>query len=147
MQLIDRHTQLLNIGCDLGERKQSKIRLGVVLNYRFNNNVYRQFLINLDMDFCAYMATNRTFNIFMEQVMPLIERFSNINHPCPYSGNVAVREMSFSNMLVDKSILPSGQYRIDINIYDSIERRPIIFCKVFLTIPIASDARLDTAMG
>lgn len=99
------------------------------------------------MDFCGYMAERRAYNIFLKQVMPIIEKFSNINHPCPFTGNVALRNMPFSNSWFDRAILPSGQYRMDFNIYDSKEKRPIIFCKVFVTVPIAADARLDTAMG
>lgn len=122
------------------------MRVGFMLNYRFNS-VYRKFLIDLDMDFCGYMAETQKFDILLRTIMPVVERYSNINHPCPYSGNVTVRKMRITNKIFDRAILPSGQYRIDVSIYDSKEKRPIIFCKIFMTVPIANDARLDTAMG
>lgn len=146
VKLVNRYTQLLNIGCDLGQRKQKNIRLGFVMHYRFNN-VYRQFLINLDMDFCAYMAEKPERNLFLESIMPHVTRFSNINHPCPYSANVSVRNMPVTNVIFNRAIIPSGQYRLDVNIYDSADKTPIIFCKVFLTVPNSNDANLDTAMG
>lgn len=145
VEWIARNTQVMTVGCHLALPAQNNMRVKLVANYRFNH-VYRQFLINLDMDFCGFMTRN-TPNVFLATIMPFVSRYSNINHSCPYSGNVTISRMPLSNAFVQHAILPVGQYRVDVDVYDSKLNRSIISFKLFFLVPQSRNARLDTTMG
>lgn len=142
---IARNTQVMTVGCLLALPAQNNIRIKVVANYRFNH-VYRQFLVNIDIDFCGYM-NRETPNVFLATIMPYVSQYSNINHPCPYFDNVTISRMPLNNAFVQNAILPMGQYRIDVDIYDSKLNRSIIYFKLFFLVPQSNNARMDTTMG
>lgn len=147
--LIDRNTQLLTISCDLGARKKNHMRVSVQLYYRFNQANYRLFLMNVDVDFCEFMSSKKgsISNVFLASVMKEVSTYSNLNHPCPYTGWTAATNLTFSLEMFAGVIIPSGQYRIDVNIYDSQLNSTIIYPKIYFTIPNSNDARLDLTFG
>lgn len=146
VELVDRNSRYLTVGCDLGDWTQDYIRTRTRLYYRFNGNVYRKFLVDIDEDFCKFMS-GKFESPFLPVLFKAIGTNTNINHTCPYTGNVTIRNLTISSLFVKDLIIPAGQYRFDVNVYDSKRNRTIIRPVVYFTVPNSRDARLDLAMG
>lgn len=147
---VSRNIQHLTVGCNLTET-QHRMNVHVSMNYKFT--VYRKFLIDLHENFCDAMdglyneieaKQNSARTVLL--IMKGITSKSNINHTCPYSGYVVAQNLVLDEVLFPGYLLPAGQYRIDVHIYNSSRNRTIIYPKVFVTIP-ASKSLLDLSMG
>lgn len=144
--LVDRNTQYLNMACDLADGVQNDTYARITMYYRFNGNVYRKFLIDLNADFCEFMLSGTQNPLFSAAVKTLAS-MSNIIHPCPHTGQMVVRNLTITNRFVAGGILPAGQYRSDINIYNYKLNQTIVHPIVYFTVPNSNDARLDLTMG
>lgn len=123
----------------------------LTVNYKFK--VYRKFLIDIDQNFCDAMdglynqnESKKYHSRTLLLMMQGLNNKSNINHTCPYSGYVVAQNLLIGDILMPGYLMPAGQYRLDIHIYDSSKNQTIIYPKVFLTIP-ASKSLLDLSMG
>ncbi|XP_055838695.1 uncharacterized protein LOC129906794 [Episyrphus balteatus] len=76
------------------------------------NVVYRSFLINVTEDFCLRFE-KKTNAPYLNILHSVGERFTNLNHTCPYEGWLIFKdfELDLSKL---KFLLPDGEYRFDI---------------------------------
>lgn len=102
--------------------------------YKFNGIVYSSFPIDLWENLCDFFDGKIEKAMFSEWLFSKLEPFSNFNHSCPYSSFIVKAEnvsmdKTFS---FDRSILPSGRYRIDVSLAKE-NRIPFLDMKIFGT--------------
>lgn len=70
-----------------------------------------------------------------------LQQFSNVNHPCPYNGTVYTKINSISDReLQFEPLVPSGRYRIDVNVTNENRKIPLFIGQVFFSV---SDHRIE----
>ncbi|XP_037944188.1 uncharacterized protein LOC119676994 [Teleopsis dalmanni] len=76
-------------------------------------NGYKPFVINTTIDTCRYLAgkTNPIVDVFFDIWRP----YTNINHSCPYSGDMVVEKVPL-NSFKAPSAFPEGNYRVDLDV-------------------------------
>lgn len=120
--------------CVLSETSADNVRLHVILYHKFKT--YQKFLIDVDENICNFHTKkNNESSIILNIIMPFIKNHTNIFHPCPYFDLVYIRNLDFSKLVVVNAPLPTGQYRFDIDIYDSEKNKSMLFSQLFITIP------------
>ncbi|XP_054085370.1 uncharacterized protein LOC105212525 isoform X1 [Zeugodacus cucurbitae] len=70
---------------------------------------YRSFLYNVSADFCAFMANKKRYpflNIFFD----ILLKESNINHTCPYSHDIIVKNLILRDEMFGRIPVPAGEY-------------------------------------
>lgn len=85
--------------------------------YKFTT--YQPFTGVFVEDICAWLdGSKRSFAL--NWIMPLVVKYSNLNHPCPYSGygyfkvdNLSINAFSFPQLV------PAGRYRIDVSAWEN----------------------------
>lgn len=84
-----------------------------VFYYRFNGLTYKKFPIDLWENGCGWLA-GTTKSWILDWTVGKVLNYSNLNHPCPYEGNVYLKvdSVPVSNFVIDQ-FLPAGKYRID----------------------------------
>lgn len=112
-----------------------------IFYYKFNGITFHKFPIELLEDFCGWMnGTSRSY--LMEWSFSKVLKYSNMNHTCPYVGPIwikadSIREDSFT---FENSLMPSGQYRVDLNVMEFPESVPYIKTSLYFSI---SDHRIE----
>lgn len=66
-------------------------------------------LVDIEEDFCGYMSGKVQAKV-LTVLMPFVKQYSNINHNCPYSGSVEVKELPLGSHLLASHDIPSGDY-------------------------------------
>lgn len=109
--------------------------------YKFSNNEYRPFMINVWEDFCGYMNGDKK-NLVIGIIYPNIREYTNMNHTCPYKPGlnfVTMYNLSIHDFVLD-FIIPSGRYYLEINGHSGFEGPMIGQIKVYGSV---SDHRVD----
>lgn len=75
-----------------------------------------------------------------------ISQRSNINHRCPLSGNMEVTDMIVQDFMAPGYLLPAGQYRLDLDIVNTLSKLSIMNIQMFIKIS-STATTLDMAMG
>lgn len=103
----------------------------LVMHYNFGGT-FKQFMINVENDFCAYMAggSDPVLDMFMFNLRPV----SNINHSCPYSGDIFVDKYVYDKTFLDNKVIPNGQYRLDLTLFTA-KKKIFYFMQTFVTVP------------
>lgn len=70
-------------------------------------------LVDIQEDFCGFMAGKNPAKV-LTVLMPFVKQYSNIDHTCPYSGSVEVKEMPLGSHLLASHDIPSGDYNMHI---------------------------------
>lgn len=78
------------------------------------------------------MSTKTIAQPVLAVVMPIFGRFGNINHPCPYIGNVTADRLQIGNWILNRSSIPPGQHRMDVTGYNSQTGYNMLFYKSLL---------------
>ncbi|KAH8348842.1 hypothetical protein KR084_011828, partial [Drosophila pseudotakahashii] len=68
------------------------------------SNQYQPFLVDVSMDFCNVIE-KKSFFPYAVILWKILKEYSNINHSCPYSGLLRVR-----NGHLDSNLLPPFPY-------------------------------------
>lgn len=146
INFVNRYTRLMNLFCNLNRHPIDHIRLHVKLFYRFRE--YRPFLLNIDTDFCDYVSTSpQQMQPFMDAFMPMLLKYSpNLNKPCPYFGNYSVVNARLGSDWFANTLVPAGQYRVNLHIYSSHTNTTIVQIRLFVTI-LGTMTTADLAMG
>lgn len=111
-----------------------------VYYYRFNRMTYQKFPIDLWENICSWIG-NKTKSYILDWTFGKVLQYSNINHTCPYQGEVFVKVNNISiSKFPFEQFLPAGKFRIDINITSG--NRKIVFAMTQLFISI-SDNRIE----
>ncbi|XP_075150400.1 uncharacterized protein LOC142224506 [Haematobia irritans] len=85
-------------------------------------NGYRPFLYNISVDLCKLMRNPKRYPIF-KLYMDAIKPFSNINHSCPFTHDLVVKNMVMSDEMLKYVPVPAGEYMIKIAIAVNKERK------------------------
>lgn len=131
-----RQSASLHLSCAL-KKPVHAINLRLVLNYKFR--VYQQFMVDIFVDFCGYMSGKVPSHV-LDVVMPVIVPISNFNHTCPYDGNVTVNNLEIDDRLMDNTVLPPGQYRIDLAFLTG--KRLIVSTQIYVLVPRSIEAKI-----
>ncbi len=68
--------------------------------------------MDIEEDFCGFMNGKKDAKV-LTVLMPFIKQHSNINHACPYTGLVEVKEMPLGSHLLASHDVPSGDYVVN----------------------------------
>lgn len=128
----------LLIKCDL-IRPIYTAHIHSVLYHQFNSLVYRKFMIDIWEDACGFLS-GKSKAVLVDVLYRIISPYTNMNHSCPYTGNVFVSMKNFSTRnFAFEPLLPSGRYHTDIHLAESHEGSPFFTFKIYYKI---SDHRL-----
>lgn len=110
MSFLTRKIKTFTWICDL-IKPVDLVNLQVTLYYRYRNG-FQKFLIDLNVDVCAYYD-----NVLGSAVVDLVRKESekyttNFFHGCPYTGNMTVVNLPLTGALFDYIFLPSGDYKL-----------------------------------
>ncbi|XP_062127617.1 uncharacterized protein LOC133839980 [Drosophila sulfurigaster albostrigata] len=99
-------------------------------------NGYKPFLYNISVAFCRYIRNPNPGNKVANFFYSLIKPYTNINHSCPFTGEIIVDKVpiSFLNYKLTELLpFPEGDYRITAKmIVNAIKRTKImIYFKLF----------------
>lgn len=91
---------------------------------------FRPFLVNVKLDCCDYFKTKRVENIIVRRVANYFLPYSNMNHTCPYEGQITFKEFNFEPYFMP-SIWPSGLYKAIFTFYFNNDSKPAIKVEAF----------------
>lgn len=84
-----------------------------------------------------FTGKRRSFS--MDWTLGKIMQYSNMNHSCPYMGNVMLKVDNISmDTFVFEQFVPAGRYRIDFNM--SNDYIPLFIGRIFASV---SDHRVE----
>ncbi|KAI8128688.1 hypothetical protein CVS40_1781 [Lucilia cuprina] len=96
------------------------ISFNLALYIRNDANIFKPFLVNITENLCKWYA-RRSPGAYIAILMKVLQKYTNINHSCPYTGPIIAR-----NLYLDMSIipvqLPKNSYKIHVIFYESIEQ-------------------------
>ncbi|KAH8406838.1 hypothetical protein KR222_005761 [Zaprionus bogoriensis] len=78
------------------------------------SKTYRLPIFNESFDFCAFMHNRSSSKVFAF-IATQFEKFSNINHTCPYQHDIIVRGVD-DELLVNGIPAPNGKYMLNIRV-------------------------------
>lgn len=145
------------IRCDVRKISQQDMKMHMQMNfseqlngvwvhgvfyYRYNAHSYQRFPIDLWENVCAWLDKGaQHHSYFLKWTGQNVRKFSNLNHSCPYSGNVWIKVDRIPiNSLVMLPFMPSGRYRVDLNVTNGYNKKPFMITKFFFSI---SDNRVE----
>lgn len=101
---------------------------------------YQKYAIDLWENMCDWLG-KKTKSYLLDWTIGRAQRYTNINHSCPYEGVVYLKADNISiKQFPIEPLLPSGRYRMDINITEGNRKTSIFVGKVFFSI---SDHRIE----
>lgn len=97
------------------------------------------FLCKVWENLCDWLS-GKTKSFILDWTAGLILKYSNFNHPCPFDGQIYVRNDNFSmGEIAVTQFMPSGKYRANANLTDK-HRKPLLMIQFFVTV---SDIRVE----
>lgn len=142
-----RRIKQLTWTCDL-TKKVDMVNVQVTLFYRYRAG-YKQFLIDVNVDHCAYHR-NQIGSALIELVHEVLKNHtSNIWHPCPFlPGNVSITNLPLTPSLVKNLFVPAGDYKLTLNTKVNSENGfvSLLLMKIFINVP-AGRTLEDDNMG
>lgn len=102
---------------------------------------FQKFPIDLWENLCAWLS-GKGKSYFGEWGARNLLNYSNVNHSCPYDGNVIVKADNFSlkDLLNFEVFLPSGRFRMDVNLTEGYRKRVFFISKTYFSV---SDHRIE----
>ncbi|GAB0097987.1 hypothetical protein DMENIID0001_136760 [Sergentomyia squamirostris] len=104
----------------------------VTFNYRFT--VYRKFLIDVAEDFCGFYKKGKNAPV-INLIWKTLNEASNFAEGCPFEKH---KMWYVKNYVFDSSqfppALPTGDYRIDVIIHNSADKKDILTVQIFTVI-------------
>lgn len=128
------------------KKKLNAILIHAVVYYRYNGIEYKKFPIDLWEDLCGWFkfhgnTTQKMKFYFLEWVLGTFANYTNVNHTCPYEGELFYRAARFPLSSIEiPQLLPAGRYRIDVIVLEGDRKSIIHFTKIFFSI---SDHRIE----
>lgn len=128
------------------KKKINAMFFHAVVYYRYNGIEYKKFPIDLWENLCDWFklhgdSTKKMKYFFLEWMHKRFLNYTNINHTCPYEGEMTVRAARFPISSIEiPQLLPAGRYRLDIILFEG-DRKSIIYgINLFFSI---SDNRIE----
>lgn len=99
---------------------------------RFNH--FRPFLIDLDTDVCDFMGNKSKRQLLADGIFPKVMPYTNLNHSCPYEGEVWLRNFEVDLRFINLFQVPTGYYRLDVRVYNKRMNETIVTLSMFVFI-------------
>lgn len=109
--------------------------------FYFKYNRFQKFPIDLNENLCGWLAgTSKSY--LLDWTTRVLIKYSNLNHTCPYSGTIHVKadNISIKQLLLFETFLPSGRFRMDINLTEGFGKSAFFTSRTFFSI---SDHRIE----
>ncbi|KQS51985.1 uncharacterized protein LOC26526272 [Drosophila erecta] len=93
------------------------MKINCMLWKRFNG--YKPFLYNITFEFCKFLKNKKT-NQVIKFLFDSFSSYSNLNHSCPYSGDLYVDKLpiGFLNHRVTEILpVPEGKYMLEFHFF------------------------------
>lgn len=109
-----------------------------VIQYKYNT--YQKLGTEYWDNFCDWIS-GKSHSFFLDFYKPLLLKYSNLNHTCPYNGSVILKtdNISLQNFAFPQ-LVPAGRYQINADIYKG--DRKTILCSATLYTSV-SDHRVE----
>ncbi|KAH8365899.1 hypothetical protein KR093_007001, partial [Drosophila rubida] len=96
-------------------------------------SIFKPYFVDLTFDVCQYLKNRR--NVLVNVFFNVIERYSNINHTCPYNHDIIVDKLWTGNhddMMSKYFPITSGQYALfmDFFLYKMHMSQVVIYLKI-----------------
>lgn len=124
--------QLLDVDCTLARPVHAVFAHSRLL-YRYQAT-YRTFLYDTQNDLCDFLGARRKRQPMLDVFGSYIERFSNLNHSCPIEGTVSVRDLRYDSGVMRNTIIPAGQYRVDMRLFEPNTNLTVFETMTFVTV-------------
>lgn len=144
VDFIDRYTQLISNTCYVMV-PQYVLRMHVTVYYKFR--IYRKFLLELDFNLCDLFENKDNPHPLMSIIVSILQKYSLEGLKCPYQGNMTMKPWQLDFSFIPTLVIPSGQYRVDVRVYNPKTNETVNETKLYLTVPPSRDARVDRSMG
>lgn len=147
VKYINRRELTLDVSLMLKKRLDAAF-LHAVVYYRYNGIEYKKFPIDIWEDMCGWFkfrydtrSMKKMESFFAEWILKKFSNYTNLNHTCPYEGEIATKVARFPIGSIEiPQLLPAGRYRLDIIVLEG-DRKSIVFAtKIFYSI---SDHRIE----
>lgn len=95
---------------------------------------YTPLLYDVDLDVCDWLGERRQTQLMLDVARPYLERYTRglLDQRCPATGNVTLHEMEYDMGMLGGVILPIGQYRADMRVYESHTNATIFYAQTFI---------------
>lgn len=130
MERKSRTIQIINANCTIPHPVDA-IFVHFKLYYRFKK--YLPFLLDVHGDVCDALGNKTKFQPILELGIPLFKMYSNLNHSCPFEGDIQVRGVKYDNELLKGALIPGGKYRADMRVYDPRSNETYFLERSYLT--------------
>lgn len=123
------------------------VKVLVKLYYRYRAG-YKQFLINVISDYCAY-HDNQMGSAILDLVKETVKNNSkNLWQPCPFrvGTDVALINLPLTSSLVQNLFVPAGDYKLIVEIRVGDEQTSLSKMTLFITVPAGRTIE-DDRMG
>lgn len=106
--------------------------LHTVVNYKYTT--YRKYAIELWENMCSWIS-GRSRSFVLDWSIGKVLKYTNLNHSCPYIGHVYCKIDNIStNHFPIEYLLPSGRYRVDLNVTEGDRKTVLVMAQLFLSI-------------
>ncbi|KNC27752.1 hypothetical protein FF38_03126 [Lucilia cuprina] len=113
LKMVGRGVVALNLNVTLHQVPVNNVSINFELLKKANG--YRPFLYNISGDFCQAISHKNRYS-FVGLVLNLMEKYTNINHTCPYDHNIIVSNLILRDEMFKFLPLPSGDYLFNIRV-------------------------------
>ncbi|XP_058976307.1 uncharacterized protein LOC131801554 [Musca domestica] len=112
---INRYRTYIQMDCWI-KKELTNTSVNFAVYTRNSANIYKPFLINATINVCQLYAKNMQ-GPYGKILKTIFTRFTNINHSCPYSGNIVVKNAYWDTSLLPVA-LPPNSYKIVLTFYE-----------------------------
>lgn len=119
--------QLLNLGCTMN-RTIDNVHVHLKMYSHWIG--YRNALIDMTVDFCAFMADSSGSNPMVAAALPYFQRYTNVNHSCPYADELRMRDMPMDAGWLAGSLMPTGRYRGDWRFFERTTNETFLLARL-----------------
>ncbi|KAI8115489.1 hypothetical protein CVS40_12196 [Lucilia cuprina] len=112
LKMVGRGVVALNLNVTLHQVPVNNVSINFELLKKANG--YRPFLYNISGDFCQAISHKNRYS-FVGLVLNLMEKYTNINHTCPYDS-IIVSNLILRDEMFKFLPLPSGDYLFNIRV-------------------------------
>ncbi|XP_036326118.1 uncharacterized protein LOC118739094 [Rhagoletis pomonella] len=77
-------------------------------------NGYRPFMFNITTDFCRFIKYRKQ-TPFGKMILDAVEKYSNINHTCPYDHDIIIKDLVLESKHLQSLPWPMGDYLLKIS--------------------------------
>ncbi|XP_058983906.1 uncharacterized protein LOC131804760 [Musca domestica] len=102
--------------------------VNLALYVRNSANIYKPFVINATINVCQLFAKS-TQGAYGKIIKTIFSRFTNINHSCPFSGHIFVRNAYWDSSLLPA--LPQNSYKAVFTFYEGYPLKNYGFVEYF----------------